>query len=266
MFDDSIFFLFFDIIKDFFKELIKNYANRKNTSLLKKIILTAITLLIGLICIATVITIFFITIYIYIRSKNIIQSVIITIVSLIIVISIILFLLIAPKYLMYFDTFENEIKYSKKSGLSKHTVCLILQETNRDCFVLANFDDYIGLRPAVYKKQNQNIGVIDLYQKMIWYKKIILHNYKNNNNNEIRILRIKNKSSKNQMIVFATKIHSLSIYINHIEIPKIDSKHTTGEFSLYGIIEPAKTINCTIVNINGSNYDLLESKATKFIN
>lgn len=265
MYDDSIFFLFFEVIKYFFSELIPRNVAGKNKSLFSRMVSATVILLIGFICIAIITTLCFIILFTYVSSENIKQTVITTILSLVIIISIISLLIVLPKYLIEFDSFEDEINFSKIKGLSKHTVLLILQETKNDCFVLANFDDYIGIRPAVYKKRRKRIGLIDLYQKTTWYKKIFLDKSENNDNNDIRILRIKNKSSKTQMIVFTTKINSLDIYINNVKIPKIDFENKIGEFYLYGKIENSKTMNCTTVNINGSNYNLMESKANKFI-
>lgn len=154
-----------------------------------------IFLLTGL-SIITVIVAAFALFFILDSPTNIINSIIILVLSLTIIIVNILLLIILPKYLLEFESFEDEMDFSYKNGFSRHTVILILQQTKNDCFVLARFCGYLGIRPAVYKKHGKRIGLIDIYKENIYYKTFYLYESDANKNYSVRVYRIKNKLTK----------------------------------------------------------------------
>jgi len=170
MFDDSIFGLFFKLIENLFCEVLPRKICGKNKTVLSRIMSAIIIFLLTGLSIITVIVAAFALFFILDSPTNIINSIIILVLSLTIIIVNILLLIILPKYLLEFESFEDEMDFSYKNGFSRHTVILILQQTKNDCFVLAYFCGYLGIRPAVYKKHGKRIGLIDIYKENIYYK------------------------------------------------------------------------------------------------
>ena len=105
------------------------------------------------------------------------------------------------------------------------------QQTKNDCFVLAYFCGYLGIRPAVYKKHGKRIGLIDIYKENIYYKTFYLYESDANKNYSVRVYRIKNKLTKTQMIVFASENATLNIRINNTVIPPIVPENKIANFS-----------------------------------
>lgn len=248
-----------DLIQDMYSEVfsIRNTGNKK--SCLKRVIfLTVVLIILGISAISIIIAgfalIFAIEFY----------SIIMLIVVIAIIAVNIFVLLVLPKHILYFQTIEDEMKYSNKNNSLRHTVLFTLQQTARDCFVLAGFEGYIGICPAVYNKCLDQFGIINVYRDNTYYKSINLSEFETDDNT-IRIRRIKNNLTKTQMIFFASKNSNLDIRINDMVISKIDSKNSIGDFSLYGAIETSKTKHCETVTINGYTYKLIKCKYSKFI-
>lgn len=265
MFDDSIFKLFFNLIEEFFCEVLQSRILGKNKTILFRII-SALTILLsaGIFIIAVVVA-GIALIFVIDFSSNLFQSVITIVLALSTIIGIICLLIVLPKHLLEFESFKDEMDFSNRKGISNHTVLLILQQTKKDCFVLAHFDGYIGIRPAVYKMHGKRIGLLNIYKENIYYKDINLCNFEDKESNNIRVCRIKDRVTKTQMIVFASKNSNLDININNIVIPKIDSKDSIGDFSIYGTVETSKMKNSDTVTINGYKYKLNKCKSSKFI-
>lgn len=265
MFDDSIFGLFFKLIENLFCEVLPRKICGKNKTVLSRIMSAIIIFLLTGLSIITVIVAAFALFFILDSPTNIINSIIILVLSLTIIIVNILLLIILPKYLLEFESFEDEMDFSYKNGFSRHTVILILQQTKNDCFVLAYFCGYLGIRPAVYKKHGKRIGLIEIYKENIYYKTFYLYESDANKNYSVRVYRIKNKLTKTQMIVFASENATLNIRINNTVIPPIVPENKIANFSIYGTVETYDTRGCEEVIINSYKYQLIECKSSKFI-
>ncbi len=169
-------------------------------------------------------------------------------------------ILLISLYGIRFRSINEEVMYyNEKNSEDKHFVIAILQQTSKDYFVLSYFQKSNEIRPAVFTKRKNKIGLIDLRIETTYYKKIYLDKDVYNENKNIRIRRVKNKFSKTQMIFFASAIDNLEIYIYNKRVPKIDCNNKIGKFSVYGMIENPDEQNIDIVNINGCEHRLVNS-------
>lgn len=257
MIDDSIFILFFDMLESLFCDVLPRRIISKNNTFLSKVLTVLIVLAEIILSLAIVIMIGIILFFVVKSIDNIFIAIIVIVLSLAALIGIIILLDVMSKRLLIFDSFADEMKFSKEKDYEKHKVIGILKQTNKDCFVLSYFYYNNEIRPAIYKKHKNSIGLIDLYADVTYYKTIYFDEYDLSENKNIRIRRIKNKSTNSQMIVFASAIKNLEIYINDVKVPEIDCQGKLGQFSVYAILENADE-NCNIVNINGQQYSLAE--------
>lgn len=169
-----------------------------------------------------------------------------------------------PTYLIRFSSIKDEVQYSQEGHKfeGEHLIIKMLGETQRDYFVLAYFEKTKEIEPSVYTHRGKYVTIINLRVKYKYYKNIYFDENKN-----VRVRRVMNKTTKTQMICFASDMDDLVIYIKNTPIPKIEGQGRVKNFSVYGIIETPETVNCDTVNINGFNYKLIEDKDYKsFIN
>ena len=262
MYLNTIFHVLSQIIEDilkniFFRKLFRNTA-KEITKTISKVICTIIGIL-------TVVCMWCIYDFILSSIDSFIIQIGFIITSLIILSLIIGGLIVFSIYGLRFDSFNEEIEYIKNSPQEKHNILSILYETDHDYFVLADFYESGELRPAVFTKYKNKIGIFDLRTDVTYFKKIYLKNSDDDSEKcNIRVRRIKNKSTKSQMIFFATSANNLELHFNNEVIPKINCYSKIGEFSIYGIIENNKNTNCNVVQVNGLEYPLIETTVQYF--
>lgn len=178
-------------------------------------------------------------------------------ISIVIIIPIFLGVLVISVYGARFISIKEEVQFSKeKYPDHAHTVISVLCQTTSDLFVLSYFEKRNEIRPAVYTKRKNTITLMDLRIKTTYYKKLYLEEC---NDEYIRIRRLKNNTTKTKMIFFASTANNLQIRINDQLIPKIDCGNKVGKFSIYGAIENNDNQNIDIVNINGCDYQIIET-------
>lgn len=178
-------------------------------------------------------------------------------ITIVIIIPIHLGVLVISVYGVRFISIKDEVQYSnEKYPDDAHTVISVLSQTTSDLFVLAYFRKRNEIRPAVYTKRKNKITLMNLRIKTTYYKKLYLEECKDE---YIRIHRLENKTTKTKMIFFASTANNLQIRINDQLIPKIDCGNKVGKFSIYGAIENNDNQNIDIVNINGCDYQIVET-------
>ncbi|HCA04732.1 MAG TPA: hypothetical protein DEO32_02420 [Ruminococcaceae bacterium] len=156
-----------------------------------------------------------------------------------------------------YKSIEDEVQDEKNENPeTAHEVLEILTENEKEAFVLAYFflDDMI--RPAVYNKYGKRYTSIDLHTSLISYKKIYPVPNVNSKDSNVRIMRIRNKHSKNQMIFFATKLADANLSFNGIK-PREYECEGLGSFSIFGC-EYAENSKPE-VTINGKAFPLKET-------
>ncbi len=152
---------------------------------------------------------------------------------------------------------EDEVNDEKSENPeTAHEVLGILTDNEKETFVLAKFylDDMI--RPAVYNKYRKRYTSIDLHASLISYKKIYpIPNVKSRDTN-VRVMRIRNKHSKNQMIFFATKLANANLMFNGAEPEKYECEGL-GDFSVYGCEYTSDSK--PEITINGEKFKLKQT-------
>ncbi len=156
-----------------------------------------------------------------------------------------------------YKSIEDEVNDEKSENPeTAHDVLAILKDDEKETFVLAYYylDDMI--RPAVYNKYGKRITSIDLHTSLFSYQKIYpLANIRNREAN-VRIMRIRNKHTKKQMIFFATKLANANILFNG-RTPERFECDALGDFSMFGC-EYNEEDKHEVV-INGVTYPLRET-------
>ena len=156
-----------------------------------------------------------------------------------------------------YKSIEDEVNDEKSENPeTAHEVLGILTDNEKETFVLAKFylDDMI--RPAVYNKYRKRYTSIDLHASLISYKKIYpIPNVKSRDTN-VRVMRIRNKHSKNQMIFFATKIANANLIFNGAE-PENYECEGLRDFSVYGCEYTSDSK--PEITINGENFKLKQT-------
>lgn len=190
---------------------------------------------------------------------------ILTLVLAIVIILISYIILVIKIYGIRFHSIKEEIQYTTDTYPSdKHSVLTFLQQTEKDCFVLAYFKKSGEIRPAVYTKYGRKITLLDLRTDTIFYKKICLSVNNDYNTDNVRVRRLRNKSTNTQMVFFASDIDPLDIYIKN---RKADYYGSIGKFSVYGMIDDTETVNTNVITINGCEYQLIDNiNNNSFIN
>ena len=133
-----------------------------------------------------------------------------------------------------YKSIDDEVNDEKSENAeTAHEVLQVLTDNEKETFVLARFmlDDMI--RPAVYNKYGKRYTSIDLHAALISYKKIYPVPGLQTDETNIRVMRIKNKHSRNQMIFFATKLANADIIYNG-KAPEKYECGSVGGFSIYG--------------------------------
>ncbi len=156
-----------------------------------------------------------------------------------------------------YKSIEEEVNDEKSENPeTAHEVLQILTDSEKETFVLARFmlDDMI--RPAVYNKYGKRYTSIDLHASLISYKKIYPVANLLSDDANIRIMRIRNKHSKNQMIFFATKLANANIIFNGKTPEKYECNSING-FAIYGCeyTDAAKPE----ITVNGKVYPLKQT-------
>lgn len=265
MLDDSIFQLLFDSLQFFFCEVVTKNITDKSKSIISRLLFLLLSLLIAALLISIVIFVIYLFIFID-NTVNIFLALIIIVLALALFFGVIFAITKMSDRLNYFDSFKEEMDFSKNDNYSKHIVYLTLKQTDKDCFVMSYFHSNGDICPAVYKKRNGKIGLINFYAEKTCYKSIYTDEIDSDESKNIRVCRIRNKATQNQMIVFASEINGLEFIINGNNIPETDCKNRFGKFKIYALLENADTANCNTVSINGINYPLIESGySTSFI-
>lgn len=171
MLDDSIFLLLFDSLQFFFCEVVTKNITDKSKSIISRLLFLLLTLLISALLISIVI--FAVCLFIFIHNTvNIFLALLIIPLAFALIFGVILALAAMSNRLNYFDSFKKEMDFSKNDNSSKHIVCLTLEQTDKDCFVMSYFHSNGDICPAVYKKRNGKIGLINLYAEKTCYKSI----------------------------------------------------------------------------------------------
>lgn len=181
-----VFDFFIEVISYLFCEVFSRKASGSNKSILRKIVSAILFLLFVSIFILIVVAIIFVVMYILKFSTNIFVVVSTILLLSAVVVGVSILLLILSEHLLEFESIEDEMTFSK------HKVIAVLQETKKDCFVLADFNSYAGIYPSVYKMHGLRYGLLDLYSKSTWYRKIFLES------NDIKIQRIKTNQQKHK--------------------------------------------------------------------
>lgn len=153
-----------------------------------------------------------------------------------------------------FDSIKEEtFYYNDNFPDDAHYVLTILKETERDCFVLAYFKNRQEIKPAVYTIHKNRIAYLNLRVETTYFKKIYLD--ENAFENYIRVYRIKNKSTKSQMLFFAANIPINEIAADEVSVPTLTKPGQFGDFTVFGIEESSKQ-EYTSVTVNGVVYPL----------
>lgn len=161
---------------------------------------------------------------------------------------------IAYIYAVRFSSIKEEIyDYKDKYPDDAHYVLTILKETERDCFVLAYFQKYNALCPAVYTVKHKRYSYLNLRVQQTYFKKIYLTD--SENGEYLRVYRIKNKSTKSQMLFFAANIPINGIAADGVSVPALTEPGQFGNFTVFGIEESSKQ-EYTSVTVSGVVYPL----------
>lgn len=156
-----------------------------------------------------------------------------------------------------YKSIEEEVNDEKcENPETAHDVLMVLSDNEKETFVLAcyHLDDII--RPAMYTKYGKRLTSIDLHASITSYKKIYPIPNLHSKDANVRIMRIRNKRSKNQMIFFATKLANANIIFDGKE-PELYECEGLGEFRIFGC--PYTADSKPEVTINGEAYPLKQT-------
>lgn len=156
-----------------------------------------------------------------------------------------------------YKSIEEEINDEKSENPeTSHDVLAILKDNEKEIFVLAYYylDDMI--RPALYNKYGKRLTSIDLHTSLFSYKKINPLPHVKSPETNVRIMRIRNKRTKKQMIFFATGLADAVLRFNG-RAPERFRCGALGKFSLYGCEYTAEDKH--EVEINGTAFPMEET-------
>lgn len=153
-----------------------------------------------------------------------------------------------------FSSIKEEIyDYKDIYPDNAHYVLTILKEAKHDCFVLAYFQKNNSLCPAVYTVKHKRYSYLNLRVQQTYFKKIYLTD--SENGEYLRVYRIKNKSTKSQMLFFAANIPINEIAADGVSVPALTKPGQFGDFTVFGIEESSKQEYIS-VTVNGVVYSL----------
>lgn len=156
-----------------------------------------------------------------------------------------------------YKSIEDEVEDEKNENPeTAHEILGILKDDDKETFVMAYYflDDLI--RPAVYNKYGKRYTSIDLHTSIISYKKVYPIPNVSSEDTNIRVMRIKNKHSKNQMIFFATKLANANIAFDG-KAPENFECEGLGGFSVYGCEYNSESK--PRIEVNGKSFPLKET-------
>lgn len=259
MYLNTIFHILSQVIEDILRNILFRKVLRNVDKEIVKAISNVICIIIGIL---TAVIMWSVYDLILVSIDSFIIQLIFIILSLIILVLITGGLIIFSIYGLKFGSFDEEVEYIKNSPQDKHIVLSVLYETDSDYFALADFYESGEIRPTVFTRYKNKIGLSDLRTNITYFRKIYLKG--SDELNSIRIRRIKNKSTKSQMIFFASAANDIEIRFNNKVIPKLDCDNKVGEFTVYGILENNNNPNCNEIQVNGINYQLIETTVQYF--
>lgn len=161
-----------------------------------------------------------------------------------------------------YKSIEDEVNDERSENPeTSHDVLTVLSDNEKETYVLACFhlDDII--RPAVYNKYGKRLTSIDLHTSIISYKKVYPIPNLHSKDANIRVMRLRNKRSKSQMIFFATKLANANLLFDGRE-PERYECGDLGGLTVFGCpytkdSKPELTVNGTVYPLKQTLVDFM---------